>query len=180
MHVSGLNMRPSERFSPHSYFFTGVGHIWGWATWRRAWRLNDPSMAEWPVLRRELNSGAPKLHRVLGRKFAAAYEQRKSTWARIWYYTTVLHSGLSVVPSVNLVRNVGFGEDATHTKSGRRHPLRREEWGSLPTPLSHPPVVEPNADYERHLTRYHKGSYRRQVSDLTHAALASFRGARSI
>jgi hypothetical protein len=168
MQVSGLNMKPNEQFSPDSYFFVGVGHIWGWATWRRAWRLNDPGMADWPAMRRQLGSVAPVLQRVLGRKFASAYAGRKKTWPRVWYYTTCLHSGLAVIPNVNMVRNIGFGEDATHTKGGR-HPLRIEALGRMPTPLSHPTEIVANTRYERHLVRYHKGSYRRQASDWVHA-----------
>lgn len=162
MHVSGLNMRPAERFGPYSYFFAGVGHIWGWATWRRAWRLFDRDLADWPAIRHEFARPAPRLRRMLGRKFAAAHAGRKSTWARHWYATTVRHGGLAVIPSVNLVRNVGFGADATHTRGGR-HALRIESWGRLELPLSHPPYLIANARYERHLARYHQRSYRKRA-----------------
>jgi hypothetical protein len=164
MQVSGLNMRPGERFSPDSYFFARVGHIWGWATWRRAWRLNDPNMADWPSMHRQLAAGASRLQRVLGRKFASAYAGRKKTWSRVWYYTIALHSGLAIIPSVNMVSNIGFGEDATHTK-GDRHPLRLDTTGKMSWPLSHPQQIVVNTRYERLVTRYHKGSYRRQISD---------------
>jgi hypothetical protein len=170
MHVSGLNMKPNEQFSPDSYFFTRVGHIWGWATWRRAWRLNDPTMSKWPALRRQLGPGTPKLQRVLGRKFASAYAGRKKTWSRVWYYSISLHSGMAIIPATNMVSNIGFGEDATHTRGGR-HPLRLDASGNLPTSLLHPREIVPNTRYERYLTRYHKGSYRRQASDLGHAFL---------
>ena len=170
MHISGLNMKPEEQFSPDSYFFAGVGHIWGWATWRRAWRLNDPDMTDWPTLRRRLGVGAPTLQRVLGRKFASAYAGRKKTWSRVWYYSIILHSGMAIIPRVNMVNNVGFGPDATHTRGGR-HPLRLEAAGGMPRPLAHPGDVIANTRYERHLIRYHKGSYRRQASDLGYALL---------
>jgi hypothetical protein len=165
MHVSGLNMRPGTTFDPYSYGFAGVGHIWGWATWRRAWRLYDGALTDWPAMRCECGPGAPRLRRVLGRKFAAAHAGRKFTWARAWYYSTVRHGGLAIVPAVNLVRNVGFGADATHTVGGH-HPLRREAWGTLPFPLVHPPHLLTSPDYERELARYHAGSYRRRASDL--------------
>jgi hypothetical protein len=165
MHVSGLNMRPEERFSPYSYFFAGAGHIWGWATWRRAWRLFDVTLADWPSMRHEFGLAAPPLRRILGRKFASAYADRKSTWARSWYYTVLRHGGLAIIPAVNLIRNVGFGADATHTRGGR-HPLKRDAWGRMEFPLEHPPYLLANARYERHLARYHKGSYLRRAGDL--------------
>lgn len=170
MHVSGLNMKPEQHFSPYSYFFTGVGHVWGWATWRRAWRLNDPTMADWPEIRHEFGFAAPPLRRALGYKFDSAFAGRKLTWSRVWYYTTVRHGGLAIIPAVNLIRNVGFGADATHTRD-ERHPLRLEEWGRLTQPLVYPTYLAVNPLYERHLTRYHKGSYRRQVGELGRALL---------
>jgi hypothetical protein len=121
-------------------------------------------MADWPSMHRQLATGAPKLQRVLGRKFASAYAGRKKTWSRVWYYTITLHSGLAIIPCVNMVSNIGFGEDATHTRGGR-HPLRLEATRSMPTPLLHPQEIVANTRYERHLIRYHKGSYSRQISD---------------
>jgi len=170
MHISGLNMCPAERFSPDSYFFASAGHIWGWATWRRAWQLVDPSMREWPALRRSFNAATPELYRVLGRKFASAHARRKFTWARLWYYTLVSHAGLAAIPSVNLIQNVGFGPDATHTTTDR-HPLRLEGAGRMRFPLMHPTEVTPNAAYDRHLVRYHLGSYARRAEDLSWAAI---------
>lgn len=167
MHISGLNMAPAQQFTDASYFFAGTGHIWGWATWRRAWTLNDPCMADWPALRRRLGRGATPLRRVLGRKFASAYAGRKKTWARVWYYTMCLHDGVAIIPAVNLVSNIGFGPDATHTRGGH-HPLRVAVTQELPFPLRHPPDTVTSMDYDRHLMRYHKGSWSRRISDRIH------------
>lgn len=170
MHISGLNMQPDETFSPHSYFFARVGHIWGWATWRRAWQRYDVRMSDWPAIRSRFGLGAPPLGRALGRKFASAYSGRKKTWSRVWYYTVARHDGLAIVPSVNLVRNIGFGPDATHTTGGW-HPLRREEAGGLRFPLDHPRDRTPNEDYERLLARYHNGSYAQRLREYAWMAV---------
>jgi len=165
MHISGLNMAPGTHFSTDSYFFTQVGHIWGWATWRRAWRLYDLTMAEWPSVRHRFGFAAPPLERALGRKFASAYAGRKSTWSRAWYYTLLLHSGLAIIPSVNFIQNVGFGHNATHT-TGDWHPLRVAASTRIAFPLTHPTDRAPNARYTRLLARYHYGSYSRRASEL--------------
>lgn len=165
MHISGLNMAPEARADGYSYFFAAVGHIWGWATWRRAWRLYDVTMADWPSMRHEFGFTASPLRRALGRKFASTHAGRKVTWARLWYYTTIRHQGLAVIPAVNLIENVGFGGDATHTTGGR-HPLRRQASPDMTFPLRHPPDVTPDAGYERHLAKYHSGSYARRASEL--------------
>ncbi|MGH9387808.1 MAG: hypothetical protein ACRD2N_26415 [Vicinamibacterales bacterium] len=165
MHVSGLNMQPRDSFGPHSYFFAEVGHIWGWATWRRAWRLYDVTMADWPAMRHAFGLCAPPLRRALGRKFASAYAGRKATWSRIWYYTMFRHAGLATIPSVNFVQNIGFGPAATHT-TGDWHPLRLEAFGRMRFPLDHPSDRTPSAAYHRHLARYHAGSYAQRVREL--------------
>ena len=165
MHISGLNMEPGTHFSPNSYFFTQVGHIWGWATWRRAWRLYDVTMSEWPAIRHRFGFTAPPLQRALGRKFASAHAGRKVTWSRAWYYTLLRHSGLAIVPSVNFIQNVGFGRDATHT-TGDWHPLRLAASASLTFPLTHPTDRAPNERYTRLLAQYHYGSYAMRAREL--------------
>jgi len=165
MHVSGLNMAPGTRFSPHSYFFVETGHIWGWATWRRAWRQYDESLGDWPAMRHEFGFTAPPLRRALGRKFASAWAGRKATWSRAWYYSMFRHDGLAIVPSTNLIENVGFGEAATHTKGGH-HPLRHKASGDMTFPLVHPPDLSVNAAYTSLLARYHYGSYARRAGEL--------------
>lgn len=178
MHVSGLNMRPGDAFGCCSYGFASVGHIWGWATWRRAWRLYDPTLADWPAMRHEFGAGAPALRRALGRKFASAHAGRKFTWARAWYYAIVRHGGVAVIPAVNLVTNIGFGADATHTTGGH-HPLRLDERGMLQFPLTHPRHLVTSTDYDRYLARYHRGSYRRRASDLGWSIIDRLRHGRS-
>ena len=165
MHISGLNMRPGTHFSPNSYFFTQVGHIWGWATWRRAWRLYDLTMTEWPAIRHQFGFTAPPLQRALGRKFASAHAHRKVTWSRAWYFTLLRHSGLAIIPTINFIENVGFGGDATHT-TGDWHPLRLPASAGMAFPLTHPADRAPNARYTRLLAQYHYGSYARRASEL--------------
>ena len=165
MHVSGLNMLPAQKFTPYSYLFTDVGHIWGWATWRRAWQYFDQELTDWPQRRADFNMSAAPLHRALGHKFASAHAGRKATWSRAWYYAVLRRAGLAIVPAKNLIKNVGFGDDATHTTS-IRHPLRVTEYGKLNFPLNHPDSFDTNAAYHRLLTRYHRGSYRRQLGNM--------------
>jgi hypothetical protein len=39
------------------------------------------------------------------------------TWDYQWVYTNFIHHALSIVPQLNLVGNIDFGPDATHTTS---------------------------------------------------------------
>ena len=164
MQVSALNMADAEHYTDHSYFFAEVGHIWGWATWRRAWNPYDRDLDDWPLIREEVERDATPLRRMLARKFDSARAGRKASWVRSWYFTQIRFGGLAVIPSVNLVENIGVGDDATHPRR-RRHPLRR--WANRPLrfPLDHPEELVPNPGYERHLTRYHAGSYAQRARE---------------
>lgn len=42
-------------------------------------------------------------------------EGKPNTWDYHWTFTCLANSGLTALPNRNLVNNVGFGEDATHT-----------------------------------------------------------------
>jgi hypothetical protein len=53
----------------------------------------------------------------------------------------------AITPAVNLVQNVGFGEDATYTKSGKIGPPA----GQMPFPLRHPATTDRNRAVQREL-----------------------------
>lgn len=48
MVITGNNHQGGRRRGDASYYFSKYPHIWGWATWRRAWNLNDSTLAFWP------------------------------------------------------------------------------------------------------------------------------------
>jgi hypothetical protein len=140
MCVTGTNLLGSWNAERQSYHFSLVGNGWGWASWRRAWDLYDPEMRAWSsaearaIVARELFALARSTSR------AACYDLthagKLDAWDYQWELCRVLQSGLTVVPSVNLVCNIGCGADATHTVDGNarfsglpveplRFPLRR-------------------------------------------------------
>jgi hypothetical protein len=56
---------------------------------------------------------------------------------------------LTCIPSVELVENIGFGVDATHTID-EESPLMVPE--HLARPLIHPVVMQPRRDFDGYLT----------------------------
>jgi hypothetical protein len=105
------------------------------------------------------------LHRALGSKFAAAYVGIKRSWARAWHFTVARQQGLVVVPPVNMVHNIGFDKDATHTTS-RRHLLAPLRAHGMPVgSLVHPSDVQPDPRYDAVLARYHRRGISRRVRE---------------
>lgn len=165
MYLTALNMAPQERFGDGaSWCFASAGHIWGWATWRRAWQGYDSRLGDWPEHAAGFADDPSPLRRAIGAKAASAHGGEKHTWARAWHYHVAKQRGLVAVPATNLVRNVGFGPDATHTVSSRHH-LGGLAVEGLPRPLVAPGRLEPDPRYDALLARYHTWSWRRRLRE---------------
>ena len=48
--------------------------------------------------------------------FQTVYEEKIDTWDYIWTYICLVNNGLCIIPQVNLVSNIGFNTESTHTK----------------------------------------------------------------
>jgi len=102
-----------------SYFFSKYPQIWGWGTWSRVWKTYDASVAKWPTLRKT-NFLQVKLY---SRKAIAnwrwnldrIYKKKIDTWDYQFVFNMWSHNLLTAIPSTNLISNIGFGPDATHT-----------------------------------------------------------------
>lgn len=163
MHIGGNNFlngwRRSQRYS---YYFSRSGHIWGWATWRRAWQYYDLYMS----LYRELKTRGFFDHFFLNRlekfyrfrKFDRISNGQIDTWDYQWDFARYIHSGLAIVPEKNLVRNLGFGAGATHTTGDG--PYSRLEAEEAEFPLRHPDYVLRDLDCDR---KYFSGLMKNSV-----------------
>jgi hypothetical protein len=144
MSISGDNFQFGSRPSPFSYYFSRYVHIWGWASWRRAWKFYDVHMVVWPTLKQ-----TGWLHDLFENKreakyweevFDQAYQGKTGTWDYQWLFATWRQSGLSIIPSVNLISNIGFGAGATHTGEGGGK-LAAMATQEMLFPLSNPSAV---------------------------------------
>lgn len=120
MDITGHNVIGEWKSDRQDYHFSNYGSIWGWATWRRAWELYDPEMNSW----RE-NEVRERLRDVIADKRQANYleylydkvsEGEIETWDYQWRFSRQINSAYSIVSSKNLVTNIGFDDEATHTR----------------------------------------------------------------
>ena len=51
MSISGNNFQGEHKVTSNSYYFSRYNHLWGWATWKRAWKHYDHEMVHWPKFR---------------------------------------------------------------------------------------------------------------------------------
>ena len=146
MAISGDNFQFGNYQPEHSYYFSRYPHVWGWATWSRAWRHYDVKLSNWPQMREQnwLNqflqdNSAAKFWQAA---FQSVYDGNIDTWDHQWTYTCWQQNGLTALPRTNLISNIGFGADATHTRRSSRFSQMALE--PLTFPLSHPKEVRRN------------------------------------
>ncbi len=119
-YISGDNLVGQYMKPADSYYFSQIGGIWGWATWRSEWQRYDRYLVDWPELRErrmlEEIFDEPRVVEFWTQIFDAMHENRgPDTWDYQWLYTGLKNNSLTIIPNVNLVTNIGFGEGATHT-----------------------------------------------------------------
>jgi glycosyltransferase involved in cell wall biosynthesis len=116
--ISGNN--PMGKWeSSHSHHFVRIGHIWGWATWRDRWQEFDPKL---PALTAFENDhgftrlfGNTSIPKQIRKKTHAALAGTLDTWDYQWTLHHAIQGRLAAIPCENLIENVGFGQEATHT-----------------------------------------------------------------
>ncbi len=153
--VCGASFHPERLDRRFSYGYSRYTLCWGWATWSRAWKHFDYSMSEWP---KDRENGFLRTifdrHDDLwywDRHLQRVWEGDDSVWDMRWTYAVWRQRMLSIIPTVNLVSNVGFGADSTHTSAdmhGGHVPSRAMEF-----PLRHVPLVLRASEHDELIER---------------------------
>jgi hypothetical protein len=126
MHINGNTYGLDQRdWNEYSYGFCNYPQAWGWATWRDAWQSFNFEIPEWPEFResgllKSLDGGTGYVN-SRKRVWDKVYGGNENIWDYQWWFAVEKKGGLSVVPEVNLVSNIGFGERATNTKRDVRN-----------------------------------------------------------
>ena len=151
MAVSGDNFQKGPARNEFSYYFSRFNHCWGWASWRQAWLYYEKDMQSWLYIRDNdymqdilLDKTAVK---YWGKIFETANRNEIDSWAYRWTFSCWVQNGLTVLPNVNLVSNIGFGRDATHT-TGKDCVYSKMPVFNLSFPLKHPSwmIIDKKAD----------------------------------
>lgn len=150
-HIGGANLQHGKKWGEASYYYSNMTHIWGWACWRRVWQDYDKELGRYQV--DEVRS---KMETIFDDRFAVdawmeIFVKLKAgeidTWDYQLGFLNFLNNGLSVIPNVNLISNIGFGKNSTHTSDSNNPnanlPLQR--LGEITHPLNISPQKQ--ADY---------------------------------
>lgn len=161
--IAGFNPDETTPDTSDSYFFTSNFSIWGWASWRRVvsrWDkdytfLDDPEA----VARIEALTAERRLRKDFLPMCRAHRASGKAYYETIFQAALLLQSQLAIVPSRNLIRNIGVCDDSTHFAGSvaqlprgyrRIFTMRRLE---MDFPLRHPRYVTDHVAYRRRVYR---------------------------
>jgi hypothetical protein len=155
MSICGSNLLERWKDDLQSYHFSHYGGVWGWATWRRAWNFYDVNMPLWrnPESRRHIFEvlGEGSLYKSRITDFEKVAAGHVDTWDYQWSFAQLMQSGLTIISSLNLVSNIGFNADATHTVS-TNHALAAIPTFSCQFPLRLNNHISADIDYDSTLS----------------------------
>lgn len=172
MAIGGTNVIGEWKSSVQSYHFSYHGSIWGWASWRRAWCYFDLDMRLWAnqEIRNRVRDVIADNRQYQKRAivFESVYRKEIDTWDYQWIFARLVQSGLTVIPCVNLVSNLGFArEDATHTKS-RNEFLSNLERIDMIFPIKTNEFIAIDRDYDKQVfLKAFKGMGYRIISKIS-------------
>lgn len=162
--ICGSNFQEGQKRGTASYYFSIYADPWGWASWRRAWLSFPKARSLWPYVKNE---------KLLARLFSSSSELNywtnifdrlfdqglPDTWDYQWYLTGYIENAIHAWPNVSLVRNCGYGKDATHTLGN--NPFKNEN--SSLGEIVHPELIIPNpvADQSAYHYRFKPSLLRR-------------------
>lgn len=116
MHIGGSNFQFGRTRGEASYYFSRLAHIWGWASWRRAWKYYDVNMESFPEFLTQNKISTVFANRAVQQEWIKSLTKiykGANTWDYQWAYTIIMNNGYCIIPNENLVSNIGFGAEST-------------------------------------------------------------------
>ncbi|MBU1217147.1 nucleotide-diphospho-sugar transferase [bacterium] len=116
--ISGDGRGTKQINIDYDYDFVKYSLIWGWASWSRVWKKYDVKMSDWNDNKLKIINNISQFsstRRYWESAFENTYDNKIDTWDYQFSYTLQKNQGLCIVPKVNMISNIGFGVDATHT-----------------------------------------------------------------
>lgn len=147
--ISGDNFHGRHLDSPASFFFSRYFHCWGWAAWRRSWSFFPSDTHE---MYRSFASGKIPISgmgkisweywKIIAKMCA---EKMIDSWAYAYCIQSLIRGGIHIHPRVNLVSNIGFLANATHTRKGNS--IAAKALTQLPLIYPSGFEIDSNSDY---------------------------------
>ena len=119
--ITGHSIEPKTELSKQNYTtkLSTYGLVWGWATWRQVWLQYDVELFDWNPHELDFLKAKKSSSQLYVDMWCQIFSSVKSgeidTWDYQLNYLLLKNNLLCVIPPYNLIDNIGFGAEATHT-----------------------------------------------------------------
>lgn len=147
MMISGFSAlgfcQATQKHLESSYYFSKYNHIWGWASWKRAWKHYALEQEDFTQEFSRFHFTSAKEKRSWRKIFVSYYAGEIDTWDYPWTFSIWAAKGLCIYPKYNMISNIGFNrDDATHTHGESKFACMATH--EITFPLIHPKIIAPN------------------------------------
>lgn len=163
--ISGDNFQKGIKRGEADYYFSIYNHIWGWASWANRWKIYDANLSHFNNSNfindlfedRKTISYWKEIYKKMKKELI-------NTWDYQWTFALWNNKQLTILPNTNLIKNIGFGVDATHT-------IGESEFANLKSfeieLKNHPKEIERNFEADEFTSRLilNKKSFFKRVVD---------------
>lgn len=159
--VSGFSCQVTR---PKNYesdvYLSGRAHSWSWGTWKNRWDTVDWDVKDFAILSadKKKQKAFCKYGSDLYGMLAGYMSGKNNSWYIRFNYAMHKQSRFSVCPLRSLVRNDGFGDDATNCRAYNRYKISFEV--SHEGPFSVSPDILPNDNLMKEAVKYWSIPYR--------------------
>lgn len=140
-HVCGCNFQDGIKRGNGDYYYSKLTHVWGWASWRRVWSKYDFLMKGLEkAIENDVLSGLTdnKLSKkMLYNAFTRTKQGEIDTWDYQYLFLNQVSGSLSIIPNYNMISNIGFNADGTHTFD-LNSPMSNVAFSELPKEIISP------------------------------------------
>ena len=165
--ISGSNNQDNIPRGESSYYFGKIPLIWGWATWKSRWKEYDVDIKNWPYIK-----STNKLADIFDDQTEKEYwlniwdnfykNGKPDTWDYSWVLTCLINNALIAIPNKNLINNIGFNSDATHTKWEKKSTSITKSIGDR---IIHPKILVCDKKAEKYQFDFYFGGYSRRLKN---------------
>ncbi len=141
--ISGDNFSDGKLKLKDSYYYSKYTHVWGWASWARSWKNYKLDISDDLFKFEEMKEDftLEEFH-YWNHLFYSLSNKNYYTWDIQFAFYNFINRKINIMPKVNLITNIGFREDATHTTNASN--ISNLRFGDLDFPLSHPKIQKIN------------------------------------
>jgi GR25 family glycosyltransferase involved in LPS biosynthesis len=148
--ITGRNFFYEPINSNESYYFSGLFHIWGWASWKRVWKDYHFDLSYFSEIDFDKKISFYQFPKSVNCYWKNIFVMMKYNPIDTWDYQLLFnqwyYQRYCIIPLINLTENIGFGINATHTITDEKSEKFK---GAAILPLCHPDKVKENRPLDK-------------------------------